>query len=144
MRILVLPLSGLLAVGLVLGTAGCSSDSKAPPSSTTAAPEDVLVSDAKVTAALAALGQLISTASSQAGTNAEATKATVDQAWNQWQAIEGRIKKNDTGAYLEFEDALSDMRIGADEKDAAKVKRGATAIAALSATYLAQFPGGSS
>ena len=36
----------------------------------------------------------------------------------QWEAIEGRIKKNDTDAYLEFEDALSDMRIGAQDKDA--------------------------
>ena len=33
------------------------------------------------------------------------------------------------------------MRIGADDKDAAKVKKGATAVAALIAAYLAKFPG---
>src|SRR4051812_16198076 len=98
-----------------MGTAGCSSDAKSGSDTTTTSPEDHIVSDAEVTAGLAALGQLVSTASGQADTNAEATKATVDQAWNQWLEIEGRVKKNDTGAYLEFEDALSDMRIGADD-----------------------------
>ena len=73
--------------------------------------------------------------------NADAAKTTVNQAWKQWLAIEGRIKKNDTGAYLEFEDALSDMRIGAEDEDAAKVKKGATAVATLIAAYLAKFPG---
>jgi hypothetical protein len=134
------PAVGLLALGLVLG-AGCSSSGSSTSStSSTLAPEDILVPNAKVTSGLASLGRLVATAATQAGTSADAAKATVDQSWDQWLAIEGRVKKNDTGAYLEFEDALSDMRIGADEGNAAKVKKGATAVAALSTAYLAKFP----
>lgn len=135
------PALALLALGVVVAT-GCSSssDSKSS-SSTTLAHEDILVPNAQVTTGLASLGRLVGTAAGQADSNPAATKATVDQAWKQWLAIEGRVKKNDTSAYLEFEDALSDMRIGADEQDAAKVKKGATAAAALSASYLARFPG---
>jgi hypothetical protein len=133
---------GILSLGLV-AFAGCSSSSDSGSSSTTSttAPEDHIVSDAEVTSGLAALGTLVATASTQAAGSADAAKATVDQSWNQWLEIEGTIKKNDTGAYLDFEDALSDMRIGADEGDAAKIKKGATAVAALSAAYLAKFPG---
>ena len=103
-------------------------------------PEDVIVSNAEVTTGLGKLGTLVGEAAAQASGAAATAKSTVNQSWNQWLAIEGRIKKNDTEAYLEFEDALSDMRIGADDKDAAKVKKGSTAVAALIAAYLAKFP----
>jgi hypothetical protein len=145
-RRLALPLSVpalvLVSGGLVFGAGCSSSDSGSKPSaSTTPAPEEVLVSDAKVTAGLASLGTIVASAASQAKTNAAAAKTSANQAAEGWEAIEGRIKKNDTSAYLEFEDALSDVRIGADEKDAAKVKKGATAIATLTAAYLAKYPG---
>jgi hypothetical protein len=133
---------GLLTVGLV-AWAGCSSSSDSSSSSTTSttAPEDHIVPNAQVTTGLAALGELVGTATTQASGSADAAKATVDQAWSSWLEIEGRIKQNDTGAYLDFEDALSDMRIGADEGDAAKIKKGAAAVVTLSAAYLAKFPG---
>jgi hypothetical protein len=139
-RRLALPLSALLVLGLALGACSSSSDSSSS-TTTTVAPEDILVPNAEVTAGLAKLGTLVAEAATQAAGDAETAKATVDRSWTQWLAIEGRIKKNDTGAYLEFEDALSDMRIGADDDDAAKVKKGATAVVALSAAYLAKFPG---
>jgi hypothetical protein len=139
-RRLALPLSALLALGLTLGACSSSSDSKGS-STTTVAPEDVLVTNAKVTAGLGKLATLVGEAATQANGDADTAKATVNQSWNQWLAIEGRIKKNDTEAYLEFEDSLSDMRIGADDQDAAKVKKGATAVAALITAYLAKFPG---
>lgn len=141
MRRLAHPLLGLLALGLALGACSSSSDSKISSSITTPAPEDILVPNAQVTSGLASLVELVGTAATQAGTSAAAAKATVDQSWDQWLAIEGRVKQNDTSAYLEFEDALSDMRIGADEKDAAKVTKGATAVATLTTAYLAKFPG---
>jgi hypothetical protein len=132
----------LLTLGLVLG-AGCSSssDSKSSSENTAPAPEDVLVSNAKVTAGLATLGTLVATTATQAKTDATAAKATATQASEQWEAIEGRIKKNDTSAYLEFEDALSDIRTGAADKDGAKVAKAAESIATITSAYLAKFPG---
>jgi hypothetical protein len=133
----------LVASGLLLGAAACSSSSPSGggTSTTTVAPEDVLVPNARVTAGLATLGTLVARAGAEAQAGADTVRATVDDAWSQWLEIEGRIKKNDTGAYLEFEDALSDMRVGAQEDDAAKVQKGATAVATLIASYLADFPG---
>lgn len=146
MQRLVLPLSapavGLLALGLVIGT-GCSSssDSKSSSSSTTRAPEDILVSDAKVATGLASLQSLVRRAASEAETDPEAAKQTAEEAHEQWEDIEGRIKKNDTDAYLQFEDALSDVNVGADDEDAAKVAKGATGVLVATTAYLAKYPG---
>jgi hypothetical protein len=138
----VLPFSVLVALGLVVG-AGCSagSDPKSSPTSTSLAPEATLASNAKVTEGLKSLGLLAASASKQATSSASAAKTSADQAAEQWRAIEGRIKKNDTSAYLEFEDALSDLRVGAQDRDAAKVARGAASIAATTSAYLAKYPG---
>jgi hypothetical protein len=132
--------AGLLALGLVLAGCSSSSDSKSS-TSTSLAPEDILVSNAEVTTGLGNLNDLLAQAASQVSTNASAAKATANQAAEQWEAIEGRIKKNDTDAYLKFEDSLSDLRTGAQDKDATKVAKAATSIAAISAAYLAKFPG---
>ncbi len=146
MRRLALPISlpvvVLVGVALVAGS-GCSSGSGSKSSSsTTLSPEDVLVSNAKAAEGLKSLGLLAASASKEVASGASAAaKSTVDQAWDQWLAIEGRVKQNDTGAYLEFEDALSDLRIGADEQDSAKLKQGATAIGTLVAAYVVKFPG---
>jgi hypothetical protein len=139
------PAVGLLALGLVIG-AGCSSssdsssDSKAS-SSTTRAPEDILVSDAKVASGLASLQGLVISASSNAKTNWNAAKKVAEEAHEQWEKIEGRIKKNDTDAYLQFEDALSDLNVGADDQDAEKVANGALGVNAAVKVYLAKYPG---
>ena len=146
MRRVAVPLSasllGVLSLGLVLGT-GCSSssDSTSSSTSTTRAPEDILVSNAEVTAGLATLQDLVRTAATEAKTDAEAAKQTAEQAHEQWEDIEGRIKKNDTAAYLEFEDALSDINVGADDEDIAKVAKGATGVVTAAAAYLAKYPG---
>jgi hypothetical protein len=127
---------------LVLVGAGCSSSSDdAEPTSTTKAPEDILVPNAAVTAGLNNLRTLVAQAKSEAAAKASTVGQTVDDSWSQWLKIEGRVKKNDTGAYLEFEDALSDMRVGAQEDDPAKVEKGATSVDGLITSYLADFPG---
>jgi hypothetical protein len=128
--------------GIVLIGAGCSSSSDdAKPTVSTKAPEDVLVPNAQVTAGLNDLRSLVAQAKSEAAAGASTVQKTVDDAWSQWVAIEGRVKKNDTGAYLEFEDALSDMRIGAQEDEPAKIQKGAQSVDALITSYLADFPG---
>jgi hypothetical protein len=134
---------GVLAAGLVLG-AGCgssSSSSGTSPSTSTKAPEDILVPDAEVTTGLATLGELTQTAGTQAKTDATAAKASADAVEEQWQTIEGRIKKNDTSAYLAFEDGLSDVRTGASEGDATRAAKGVAAVAAATTAYLAKYPG---
>ena len=78
---------------------------------------------------------------SEADASASTAKTTVDDAWSQWLKIEGRIKKNDTGAYLEFEDALSDMRVGAQEDEPPRSRRARRRSTRCITSYLAGFPG---
>lgn len=135
---------GVLVGGLLVG-AGCGSSSSSSGTSATSsgtpAPEDVLVPNAAVTTGLTALGGLLKTAVQETRTDPTAAKATADKAEQQWQKIEGRIKKNDTGAYLEFEDGLSDVRTGASEGDADRAAKGAAAVATATTGYLAKYPG---
>jgi hypothetical protein len=143
MRLRTAAVAASLACVVLVG-AGCSSssssdDGKATP--TTKAPEDVLVPNAEVTIGLNNLRAQVAQAKSEAASGAATVQQTVDDAWSQWLKIEGRVKKNDTGAYLQFEDALSDMRIGAQEDERAKVEKGATSVDALITSYLADFPG---
>ena len=139
-----LTLVGLLVGGLLLG-AGCGSSSSSsgtsPSTAAEKAPEDVLVPNAEVTTGLASLAGLVKTAAEEAKTDTTAAKATADDVEQQWQKIEGRIKKNDTGAYLEFEDGLSDVRTGASEGDATRAAKGAAAVAVATTAYLAKYPG---
>jgi Tfp pilus assembly protein PilW len=130
-----------MALGLVLGTGCSSSGSMSSSSSTTRAPEDILVSSAQVATGLAALQTLAGTASSEAKTNPEAAKKTATRAHDQWAKVEGRVKKNDPDAYLQFEDALTNLTVGAKDQDAAKVARGASGVATAAAAYLAKYPG---
>lgn len=136
-----------LAVSLLLATAigaGCSSSSSSDvggSTSTTKAPEEILVPNAQVTAGLTSLRSLVARASTEANADSTTVESTVDDAWSQWLEIEGRIRKNDTGAYLEFEDALSDVRVGAKDGDNDKVTKGASSVDALITSYLASFPG---
>jgi len=135
-------LAGLLAGGVLVSACSSSSGGSSDATrSTSQAPEDVLVPNAQVAAGLANLGALVAQAGVQARAGADTVKDTANEAWEQWEKIEGRIKKNDIRAYLEFEDALSDVRTGAQDGDAAKVQKGATTIASLITTYLGQFPG---
>jgi hypothetical protein len=142
MRLRTAAVAASLALAVLLG-AGCSSSSSddAKPTVTTKAPEDILVPNAQVTTGLNNLRTLVAQAKSEVAAKASTLAKTVDDAWSQWQEIEGRVKKNDTGAYLEFEDALSDMRIGAQEDEPAKVQKGAQSVDALITSYLADFPG---
>ncbi len=142
MRLRTAAVAASLACAVLVG-AGCSSSSSddAKSTTTTKAPEDILVPNAEVTTGLDNLRTLVAQAKSEAAAKASTVEQTVDDAWTQWLKIEGRIKKNDTGAYLEFEDALSDMRIGAQEDEPAKIEKGAAAVDALITSYLADFPG---
>lgn len=142
MRLRTVAVAASLAAVVLVG-AGCSSSSSddAKSTVTTKAPEDILVPNAEVTTGLNNLRTLVAQAKTEAAAKASAVEQTVDDSWNQWLKIEGRIKKNDTGAYLEFEDALSDMRIGAQENEPAKVEKGAQSVDALITSYLADFPG---
>lgn len=142
MRLRSVAVAAPLAVAVLVG-AGCSSSSSgdAKSTTTTQSPEDVLASNATVTTGLGNLRTLVAQAKTQADAGGAALQQSADDAWSQWLKIEGRIKKNDTGAYLEFEDALSDIRVGAQDDQPAKVKKGADTIDGLITSYLADFPG---
>jgi hypothetical protein len=142
MRLRTAALAASLASVVLLG-AGCSSSSAddAKPAAATKAPEDVLVPNSEVTTGLNNLRAQVAQAKTEAAADASSVKQTVDDAWSQWEEIEGRVKKNDTGAYLKFEDALSDMRVGAQDGEASKVQKGAESVDAAITSYLADFPG---
>ena len=139
LRTAVVAASLACAVLVVVGCSSSSDDAKS--TSTTKPPEDILVPNAQVTTGLDNLRALVAQAKSEASAGASTAQQTVDDSWSQWLKIEGRIKKNDTGAYLEFEDALSDMRIGAQEDEPGKIEKAATSVDALITSYLADFPG---
>lgn len=129
-----------LVVVTALGVAACSSSgSDAKSTSTTRAPEDVVVSNPEAAAGLATLREIVAKAKTDPA--APNIQSVADSAWDQWVRIEGRVKENDTGAYLGFEDALSDLRTGAQDDDTAKIEKGATTIDGLITKYLAQYPG---
>jgi hypothetical protein len=142
MRLRTAAVAASLTTVVLLG-AGCSSSSSddAKPAASTKAPEDVLVSNSEVTTGLNNLRAQVAQAKTEADAGASTVKQTVDDAWSQWEDIEGRIKKNDTGAYLKFEDALSDMRVGVQDGEASKVQKGAQSVDAAITSYLADFPG---
>jgi hypothetical protein len=128
------------AVAVVGLAVGCSDNGGGSKSTATTRPEDRRVTDAEVTTGLGQLQTQVDQAATSAGTDAAAAKTQADTAFETWERIEGTIKNNEQDLYLRYEDALSDVRTGTRDGDAAKAQRGAQDIQAISAEYLANHP----
>jgi hypothetical protein len=142
----------LVAVALAgpLGlTAACSSSAHiggtaAPDDTTgstgTSTPEEVIVSDAEVSAGIAQVDDQIALALTTLPTDQAKAKAVVEQVYSTWYGIEGTIKKNSKDLYLDMEDGLGAVKNGVDQNDATKAQKGSTDFSAAASKYLQQFP----
>ena len=131
-------------------TAACSSSAKkdvatAPSdssgSSDTSSPEEVIVSDAEVTAGIAELDDQIALALTTLPIDQSNAKVIVDQVYDTWYGIEGTIKQNSKDLYLDMEDGLGAVKNGVDQNDLTKAEKGSTDFSAAASKYLQQWPG---
>jgi hypothetical protein len=121
--------------------ANTSAPSTAAESSDTSSPEEVIVSDAEVTAGIAKLDDSIALTLTTLPTDQAKAKAMVDDIYDTWYGIEGTIKKNSSDLYLDMEDGLGAIKNGVDQNDAQKAQKGSTDFSAAASKYLQQWPG---
>jgi 2-oxoglutarate dehydrogenase E2 component (dihydrolipoamide succinyltransferase) len=76
-----------------------------------------------------------------AGTDKAKAQKEWDEAHETWEGIENTIRANDKDAYIEFEDALDQLKAAATAGDAKKAEAASGALAKASEAYLAKFPG---
>lgn len=127
-------------VGAAAIAAGCSSSSASSGTSkTTKAPEEIVVSDAKVTAGLGAMKTLFTDAADALDGQASASEFP-DKIEHEWSQIEGTVKKNDPDAYLRVEDARSAVDNAIKDKKAAAASTAAQDFSTAADKYLAQYP----
>jgi hypothetical protein len=124
-------------VGAAIVSACSSSSTSSGTSPTSKAPEQIIVSNAKVTAGLGAMKVLFAQAAAAPGTHSRASDLPA-KLENQWKQIEGTVKKNDPDAYLRVEEALA--AIDAAVKDNAGGSTAARNFSAAADGYLAKFP----
>jgi hypothetical protein len=129
----------VLAGALALGACGGSDDSSSS-APTTKAPEDILVSNAQVTAGLATLRTAFQDAEQAISSKSATVKTYPDKLDELWFAIEGRVKKNDSLSYINFEDALAQMVNAAKSGKAADAKKALEQFETTADGYLAKFP----
>ena len=136
------------AVALTTATAlvlpACGSDdtgSSGSPTSTTAAPEEVRTSAAKVAAGLRTIKATASEIAATVEADAAAAKVLNDKIEPAWEPIEGTLKANDQDAYITFEDNFALLGDAVDSSDATKAGKASDAIAAAADAYLAEYPG---
>lgn len=106
----------------------------------TSSPEEVIVSDAEVSAGIAAVDDQIALALATLPTDQAKAKAVVEQVYDTWYGIEGTIKQNSKDLYLDMEDGLGGVKNGVDQNDAAKAEKGSTDFSAAASEYLQQWP----
>jgi hypothetical protein len=136
-RLVVAALASLATTGVT----GCSSGSDdASSSTTTLAPEDVLVPNAQVTRGLATLRVTFEEARDAVVAESATVDELGDDLQDQWFAIEGRIKKNDELSYVAFEDALALMATASDDGDGSAAQRALEQFDNTADSYLARFP----
>lgn len=128
-----------VAASAVTGCGGGSDDGAAK-GTTTTAPEERIVPDSVVTAGLATLKGQAAEAESLIATDPVAAEKAAAAAQETWLGFEGTVKKNETDMYLRFEDALSDLNLGAQKGSVEQVKRGAADLRATAGDYLAAHP----
>jgi hypothetical protein len=130
----------IAAAGLGLVACGGSSDDSSSSTPTTKAPEDVLVPDSQVTAGLATLRTAFEDAEQAISSKSATVKTYPDKLNELWFAVEGRIKKNDSLSYINFEDALARMVNAAKSEKAADAQKALTQFTTTADGYLAKFP----
>jgi hypothetical protein len=102
---------GILVLGA--GASACSDDGSGESVRT----QDEIVPNARVTTGLSELQRLGDQVAALTASHQEEAQRSAEQAHNQWEEIEARVKKNDPGLGRRFENALSDIEFGASRGD---------------------------
>jgi hypothetical protein len=119
---------------------GCSSSSNTPETqgSATPAPEEVTTSPQAVTAGLQQIKAIAAQVKAQIADKTSATK--LDEGIEPvWASIEGTVKKNDSDAYLAFEDAFALLADAASSSDATKATSAVDAIDKAVTAYVTKY-----
>lgn len=135
-----LGISSLALVGIV-GLSACSSDdddSSAATAVATAAPEDIKVEPAVVTAGLTKLPGTIAAAIAAIGT--PDAEAKVDAIEEEWAGFEGTVRDTDPDIYLAIEDQLDPVQDHIKAGDTAAATATAATLAGLFTQYLTAHP----
>ncbi|MEO5899600.1 MAG: hypothetical protein ABIR68_05655 [Ilumatobacteraceae bacterium] len=125
---------------VLLGAAGCSSDTKSTASTVAVtSPEDRQADDATVTAGL---GKMVTTAASVTASVAGGTKVADagEQLEADWSQVEGTVKTKEPDSYILIEDAISGLDAAGKAGDAAGATKASTGLATAVAAYLAKHP----
>ena len=142
-RVFRIGISSLALVGIV-GLSACSSDDDDASASTaaatdgTAAPEDIKVDPAVVTAGLTRLPGTIASAIAAIGT--PEAEAKVDAIEEEWAGFEGTIRDTDPDIYLAIEDQLDPVQDQIKAGDTAAATATAATLAGLFTQYLTAHP----
>ena len=136
-------LAGAILALTTLAACGSDDDESsdttvAAATSTSVAPEDVIVSDAEVKSGLDATVTLLETLAATPALADDAALADVEALWFSY---EGTVKENDAGAYLDAEDALAQFDQAAKDGDGEVLTAAAAKFKAMAKAYLAKFPG---
>ena len=121
-----------------IGGATAPADTGGPADTTS--PEEVIVSDAEVSAGIANVDDQIALALTILPTDQAKAKAVVEQVYDTWYGIEGTIKQHSKDLYLDMEDGLGAVKNGVDQNDATKAQKGSTDFSAAASKYLQQWP----
>jgi hypothetical protein len=133
-------LVGFGVSAILLAACGSDSDSGSSGNEGTeaAAPEDVKVPDATVTAGLTASSAAMTSLAARVGSGA--TAADVDELFEQWEGYEGTVKANEVETYLALEDAFAAMKSAIKSDDSAAAKKAAEDFKAAADEYLTKHP----
>lgn len=127
------------AAALAVFATACGDDDSGSAAETTTAPEDIIVSDAEVTAGLNST--IDDMKALQSGVeDGTATQEDYEAAFTQWTTYEGTVKKNNVEAYLGLEDALAGMQRAIAEEDPDAAAQAVTDFEASASAYLAEHP----
>jgi exosome complex RNA-binding protein Csl4 len=116
-----------------------SSSTAATAADGTAAPEDINVDPAVVTAGLTKMPATIASAIAAIGT--PDAQAKVDAIEEQWATFEGTVRDTDPDIYLAIEDQLDPVQDQIKAGDAVKATATAATLSELFTRYMSKHPG---
>jgi ABC-type glycerol-3-phosphate transport system substrate-binding protein len=131
-------LVGMTVSVVVLVACGSDGGSGSSAGTEAAAPEEVTVPDAVVTAGLNQSAADVTALAARVGSGA--TTDEVDALFEDWEKYEGTVKVNDVETYLALEDAYAAMKSAIKSDDAAAAKQAAADFTSAADAYMAKYP----
>jgi hypothetical protein len=137
----------LLALAALGMGAGCgtnqeqSSGAPLPTAAATTTEPTAIVSDAQVTAGLAAVrGAAAKVKPALAAGGPDAAKAVSKAMYEAWYGFEATVRQNEKDLYLQMEDGLADIQAGARDNKPERIDRGMKDLDEGATAYLGKHP----